>query len=178
MFKLLTEKGRQKVSHEYATRRVIVIIFAVIFVEVVGVVGLLPSYILSNIRHNEAQAWAEVVARSVGLKDNEAELQTWLLETNKRLVNLSPKLDIDRPSDFVEKVVEQKTKGISMTNFSWIKTKKTVDLSVSGVASDRKTLVAFEDGLNSSGNFSNVNLPISDLAKDKDISFQIKFSLK
>jgi len=175
MLKLLTEEEREKVSHEYHLRRAIVIIMALVSILVIGIIGLLPSYILSDLRYKEAFEWDRVVDNS-SLKENEAELQAWLAETNKRLEALSPKLDVDRPSDFIKKVLEQKISGISITNFSWGKVAGKVVLSVSGEASNRQALVAFKDRLSASGYFSNVALPVSDLAKDKEISFQIKFS--
>ena len=54
MFKLLTEEEKYKVAHEYAVRRVIVVLFALVLVVAVGIIGLLPSYVLSNARYNEA----------------------------------------------------------------------------------------------------------------------------
>ncbi len=175
MLKLLTEEERKKVAHEYHLRRGALIIVALVSILVIGVIGLLPSYILSNIRYEEALEWDRVVDNS-SLKEDEVELQVWLAETNRRLTALSPKLDVDRPSDFIKKVLDQKINGISITNFSWGKVAGKVTLSVSGEASNRQALVAFKDRLSDSGHFSDVILPISDLAKDKEISFQIKFS--
>lgn len=175
MLKLLTEEERKKVAHEYHSRRAAVIIVALVSILIVGIIGLLPSYILSSTRYKEALEWDRVVDNS-SLKEDEAELQAWLAETNRRLTALSPKLDVDRPSDFIKKVLGQKVSGISITNFSWGKVSGKVTLSVSGEASSRQALVAFKDRLSASGYFSDVTLPVSDLAKDKEISFQIKFS--
>lgn len=176
MFKLLTEEGREKVGREYSARRTIVMLLAFILVLIVGVIGLLPSYILSNIREKEALARVKTLNNSTLEGENGADLQAWLIETNRRLKTLSPKLDTDRPSNFVDQVLEQKLTGIRITAFSWLRSKDKITLSVNGVAEDRQKLVMFENKINSSGYFSNVTLPISDLAKDRDIAFQIKFS--
>ncbi len=176
MFKLLTEDGQKKVEREYKTRRTIVMLLAFILVLIVGVIGLLPSYILSNIREKEALTRVKILSNSNLEGENGAELQAWLVETNRRLKALSPKLDTDRPSNFVEQVLEQKLAGIRITALTWLRSKDKITLSVTGVAEDRQKLVMFENKINSSGYFSNVTLPISDLAKDKDILFQIKFS--
>jgi len=176
MFKLLTEKGRQKMIHEYVMRRTAVILLAIIFVLTVGIIGLLPSYMLSNVRNDETREWVNIINRSVGLEENEGELQAWLLETNRRLRTLSPKLDVDRPTDFIGQILEQRIDNISIENFSWTKTGDKATFLIAGVASDRQALVTFENKLSSSGYFSNVTLPLSDLAKDKDVDFQIKLS--
>lgn len=175
MLKLLTDEGREKVSREYKTRRLIVIFLALIFVSVITVIGLLPSYILSNGREQEAFERLRFTAE-VKNQEEGRELRAWLVETNKKISVLAPELDVDRPSDFVEGVLNLKLLGIKITNFSWSRAKDKITLSISGTASDRQTLVRFEDGISQSELFSDVILPISDLANDRNISFQIKFS--
>jgi len=175
MFKLLTEKERQKVAHEYAMRRAIVILLTLILVLVVGIIGLLPSYVLSNARENEALERMRIMG-SVGEREDDATLQAWLKETNRKLQVLSPALDTDRPSDFIEKILDQRITGIAVTDFSWARAKDKVILSINGMATSRQSLITFENRINSSKYFSEVALPISNLAKDKDIDFQIKLS--
>jgi hypothetical protein len=51
-------------------------------------------------------------------------------------------------------------------------------MSVSGIAQTREDLVGFVKKLQDSGFFSDVVSPISDLAKDKDISFSINLNVK
>ena len=161
---------------EYRARRSILMLLSFILVLVVGVIGLLPSYILSNVREKEALERVRILGNSNAGGEDGADLQAWLLETNRRLKALSPSLDVDRPSGFVDKVLEQKISGISITGLTWLRVKDKITLSINGVAQDRQKLVMFENNIKSSGHFSNVTLPISDLAKDKDIVFQIKFS--
>jgi hypothetical protein len=175
MFKLLTEEERYKVRREYSMRRAIVMLLALILVLVMGVIGLLPPYVLSNSRHNEVLERARI-ANSSKQHEGNLDLEVWLVEINNELEILSPKLDTDRPSSFIGKVLDEKITGVRLTGFSWIKVKNGVTLSISGVARDRQALIAFENNINSSGQFSNVALPISNLAKDRDIDFQIKFS--
>lgn len=175
IFKLLTEEEKQKVVHKYAMHRAVVMLSAFIFVLVAGIIGLLPSYVLSNARQNEALARTRIV-NSPGQIDNELALQAWLKETNQKLQVLSPALDTDRPSSFVERVLNQKVVDVRVTGFSWTRVKDKITLSVNGIALDRQALITFEDKINSSGYFSEVALPISNLAKDRDIDFQIKFS--
>lgn len=173
MFKLLIEEERQKVMREYIRRRAIVILFAFILVLTIGIIELLPSYIFSNAHKNEMLARTQVTGSS-GAKGDELSLQSWQKEMNLKLRVLSPALDTNRPSDFIERILNQKITGVAITGFSWLKVKDKITLSVNGVALDRQTLVTFENRINSSGYFSEVTLPISDLAKDKDIDFQIK----
>ena len=175
MFKLLTDEEKQKVAHEYSVRRAVVVLLALILVLVVGIIGLLPSYILSDARQNEVLERTRIMG-SVGQRGDEKDLQTWLRETNRKLQILSPELDTDRPSIFIERVLDQKVLGARITGLSWIRAEDKITLSVNGVALDRQALIAFENSINSSGYFSEATLPISNLARDRNIDFQIKFS--
>ena len=176
MFKLLTEEEGQKVRGEYATRRVIVTLYALILVFIVGLIGLLPSYILSNARQHDVLERTRIMD-TTGQRGGESELQAWLAKVNLELKVLSPELDTDRPSDFIERILDEKVPGIRLTGFSWIKVKDKVTLSVNGVASDRQVLIVFEDRIKTSGYFSEVTLPLSNLAQDKNIDFQIKLGV-
>lgn len=175
MFKLLTDQARQKVAREYALRRTIIMLCGLTLVFLMGATGLLPSYVLSTARLNEVLERARAMNNLLDGKD-EPDLRAWLIETNHRLKMLSPKLDTDRPSVLLEKAISLSPKGIRLTSFLWTKTEEGANLSVAGVARDRQTLLSFQNRLNNSGYFSNATLPISNLARDKNIDFQIKFS--
>lgn len=175
MFKLLTDEEKQKVQREYVMRRAVVMLSGFVLVLVVGIIGLLPSYLLSNVRQYEALERTRIMG-SVGQRGDESYLQTWLAKINLELQLLSPELDKDRPSDFIEQVLEQKIAGISLIDFSWVKVKDKLSFSVNGVASDRQALITFENRIKSSQHFSEVTLPISNLAQDRNINFQMKFS--
>ena len=175
MFKLLTEEERQKVAHEYAMRRLIVMLCALILVLVVGIIGLFPSYLLSNV-HRIMALERTKIAGSAEQRNEDLGLQVWLEEINRKLQLLSPTLDTDRPSHLIKKILDQKNEGIIITGFSSIKTKDKTNLSVSGVSANRQSLITFENRIASLSDFSEVVSPISNLAKDKDINFQIRLS--
>ncbi len=175
MFKLLTEPEAKKVAREYARRRGVVILAGLILVLVIGIAGLLPSFVLLNVRENEVLERVRITD-TLEPKAGGPDVEVWLSLTNRRLALLSPELDTDRPSVSIGQILEQKVPGIRLTGISWIKADDKVAISVAGISRDRQTLVTFENRISTSGYFSDVTLPISDFAKDRDISFQIKFS--
>lgn len=178
MYKLLPDEERAKIQAEYSRRRYVVMLSASITVIVVGMVGLFPSYMLSNARQNEVEERIKITGE-FGLDENKAELQAWLARLNLKLRTLSPKLDQDRPSDLIEEVINRRAVGIKITSFDWAKAEEAGNtLSISGTARDRQALIAFEGSLNASGRFATVALPISNLAREKDINFQVKLSPK
>src|SRR3990167_7993936 len=152
MFKLLTEEESQKVSHEYTMRRTVVLLVTLIQVMVLGIIWLMPSYVLSSARQNEMRERV-IIMGGAGQRGDEAGLQEWLAKINLQLLTLSPKLDTDRPSFFIKRIVDQKSAGVVLTNFSWTKVKDKINLGVNGVASDRQTLITFENRINASGHF-------------------------
>lgn len=177
MFKLLTEEEKHKVEGEYSLRRAIVMIAGLIFVCAVGIIGLMPSYLLSNIRKDEAEDRMRILAQS-GLIEDTSEAEVWLSKVNQKLKALDPALDLDPPSALIAEILEKKINGISITNITLSKVKSKVTISVNGVAEDRQTLITFRDSISVSESFSSVVLPISNLTQDRDISFEIKLSPK
>lgn len=179
MFKLLTEEARKKAMREYAVRRSVIAVASLTVVLVIALAGLFPAYILSATRKTEVEERVRVMG-NIGLQGNESSLQRWLTDTNLKLQFLNPKLDKDRPSEFIEQVLQEKIIGIHITGLNWFKSRnekgETLSLSVSGIAEDRQTLLYFENRLNISGHFAKVTLPVSNLAKEKNIVFQIKIT--
>ena len=175
MYKLLTDEEKKIVAKAYAERRAVVMLSACIFILVVALIGLLPTYILTTWRQDEVVLRAKTMIE-LGQTGNDEGLQNWLSKVKRELQVLSPKFDTDRPSQFIKMVVDERVSGVRLNAFSWVKVKNKVTLSISGVAVDRQALIAFEDDIQASRNFSGVTLPISDLARDKNISFQIKFT--
>lgn len=177
MFKLLTEEARKKIKSEYILRRGVAMLTALIAAVVIGMIGLFPSYIISNAQHKEVQGHIEPV-ESLELQKDYSSLYYWLDGMKFRIGALDPSSDKERAAPFIESLLKEKISGIKVTELSWLRLDKKPVLSVSGTAQDRQALIAFEERLNSSGKFSSVTLPVSNLAKDKNISFKLKLSPK
>ena len=56
--------------------------------------------------------------------------------------------------------------------------KKSASMRVSGVASNREMLISFSNALKNSGKFSNVEVPVSSLTKDKDLPFTMNIFIE
>jgi hypothetical protein len=177
MFKLLTEESKAQVKKEYFLRRYVVALSSLSVVALIALVGIFPSYILSIARQQEVAERARVLGEGTP-QQGEADLSEWLALFNQKLKLLSPKLDKDRASGMIEAGLAEKGSGISVIAISWVKRDSEILLSMQGVARDRQALIAFEKRLNASGQFESVALPVSNLAKDSNINFQVKLSPK
>jgi len=172
MFKLLTEETRKKVAHEYMLRRLIVAFLALDVVLVIGIIGLMPSYVLSDVRQVEVSERSRILDATGNISDN-SELQAWLTRANLQLALLAPQPNVRKPSEVMGNLLSQDTVGISLTTFFWVKVDDEILLQVEGMADNRQALINFENNVSASGHFSDVSLPVSNLAKDSDINFQV-----
>jgi len=176
MYKLLPEEQKKIVAQEYGIRRAVVMLAASILVMLLGTAGLFPSYMLSGARRQEVLERTRIMG-DVAPKEDEAALQEWLSGFNAKLQTLTAFAETAEPTRLIDKVLEEKVAGIRLTGFVWTFAKNKATLAVSGTARDRQALIALEDSLNASGQFGSVSLPLSNLARDKDIEFQVNLTL-
>lgn len=173
MFKLLTEEKKVEIEKEYKLRLIIIALWSVIAVIIIGMVSLFPSYILTKARHAEVVERLALMERT-SLSAEDQEVEFWLTQINQKLKFLAPKFDDDRPAAFIEEALKVKVSGIRINSLEWKREDGKEALVLSGTSNDRQSLISFENALNKSGKFGKVSLPISNLAKDKDIDFQVK----
>ena len=172
MYKLLTEEANAKAHKEYLYRRSVTILMASVVVFFIGLAGLFPSFILSSTKKFELIERVRMVNQG-GVKDSGVDPGSWLASLNLKLQILAPELDNIRPSYSIEDVIQQKALGVRIMSFSWSYDKDKSTLSLAGTAINRDALLKFQKNLISSGKFSEVTLPVSNLAKGKDINFQM-----
>jgi hypothetical protein len=175
MYKLLTIEEKKKVRHEYNEHRAVVILSCLLLIIVVAIVGLFPSYLLSSARNQEVVG--RMQSEGIDSTSVESQLQSWLVDLNLKLATLYPREETDHPSSLIEEVILQKKEGLRLTSFTWGKKDGNVTLFISGRADTRQVLISFQNDLTATGKFSNVTLPVSNLAQDKDINFQINLTL-
>ncbi|MEY2664732.1 MAG: hypothetical protein RIT04_540 [Candidatus Parcubacteria bacterium] len=139
----------------------------------IGVVALLPSYILSRGQETKAAEDLALLQKTSHSQDaNQAEAS---IKTTKALITaFEGHQDTVPLSLIIETVVLQRKPGISITSVQ-VKRSGMTDaaLNVAGVATSRDALLTFQKSLAKDPHFSKVDLPISDLAKTKDIRFNI-----
>ncbi|MBX4200133.1 hypothetical protein KW790_01580 [Candidatus Parcubacteria bacterium] len=172
MFKLLSPEQNKIVEGEYKRRRFIVFLLGLNFVLVLGVIGLFPTYALVTTRLTAVNDLISNLNHNMGTS-TDADLKAWADETNKTLALLTPVNDTDAPYEFFQEIINSKSSGVHLSALSWHKDAKKVSLILTGVAKDRQALLDFESKLNSSSKFAPTNFPVSDLAQDKDINFQV-----
>jgi hypothetical protein len=171
MLNLLPEDKKLLLQKDYLLRFSIVAVLLACLVIVVGLVLLLPSYLLLNATELSLEDELHEKQNTESSKEYE-KLRTLIKNASADLTILSPTEVAIR--DLVELVASKKGSSVFITHITAArKTGRTVTLSVSGVAKTREDLVAFKKVLELDRAFDKVVLPVSNLAKSKDIAFTL-----
>ncbi len=173
MFNLLPESLKQEIITDYKLRRFIIALVFLIFIEISFMIFMLPSFIISHSKEKELELRVQVIDKS-----SEA-LNINSIKTTIRSLNNDLNI-IDRMSAYLEPVLlidtvlSKKTNSIRITDISYTSVStSTANLAIQGISSTRDTLVEFKKNLDESGFFKNIDLPISNLAKDRNINFSM-----
>lgn len=178
MFNLLPFEQKKRLKAEYKKRLVVVILLHFFIAELVAVVLLIPTIILTVTDENE-----------LSTQMHEFEIQTaetasssyaaLLKQTTDRLGILSPTRNKARPSEAFIHVAEARQAGIHVEKMSYKASKDYAagDLIIDGHADGRDALLLFRKSLESIENFSSVRLPVSNFAQEKNIPFSINIAV-
>lgn len=187
MIDFLPASEKYTLRKEYRLRVFSVFLGMVSMVLTLLILSYVPTYVAVSSQYNDSLAVSqspEATERMSQIK----EVETVIVETNKKIDILlgggSPSLSV---SPVFLGVLDSRIPGISVTHLSYTqggvvsrkgKEEKLPSLfTLDGRSVDRKTLLAFKDNLAQKKEFSTIDLPISSLVKETDLTFSIKISL-
>ena len=172
MLNLLPKKYKEQVRAEYIRRFIITSAFVLSFVTVSFGVAIFPTYLDVKLKKEAVEADLANVKSSSLAKDKNAVTGTIKdLETKIKVISL---VSGERATDFISKASDLKTKGISIQNISYVKKDDSLkEVVVSGVAQGRADAVAFSKKVKSSGWIVVSDIPLSNLASERNIPFSI-----
>lgn len=175
MANLITEKQKKTIRTEYIIR------LSAASLLVAGLLGLfllayvVPYYV--SVRDKDlkvAEQFQNVI--SAENKENVGESASRIVSTTLeelKTIEVYAQGNIIPSEEFI-KIIENKNPDIRLTRLSFNKIKKGQgQILVSGLAKNREGLVDFIEALKSKARFNSVDSPISDFAKDSDISFTL-----
>lgn len=81
------------------------------------------------------------------------------------------------PTDIIERVIAVLPNGVSLHSIQWEQRATDELLDMSGSAMTRASLIAFGDGLRTTGLFTDVDIPIESLASQNDLQFRLSLIL-
>lgn len=178
-YTLLPEPEIRKLRREYRVRVFIILLLFVSCAILIGSLSLLPSYFLSDDQGAKAAKSAEELQK--GREERGIDQVEKELARNQVILK---QLGLEKSkivfSDLIQTVGKYRSPQILISAFelSSLQTKGTTTLTVvlQGKALTRDSLIEFKKNLEQDKRFSGVELPISDLAKSKDIPFALKLA--
>ncbi len=172
MINLIPPHARKEVKHEYWIRVVTVWFF--LCITAMGIVALLyiPVYVLIQ---SQIAAYEETYQRAVQNDSSYKEIQSTLTQTNATAQQLLQGADTQSFSEIIDALERIAGTAVVIEEISsqrndegYIET-----VRVQGIAATREELASFRDMIEAASLFASAELPISNLAKDKDASFAI-----
>ena len=177
MFNLLPKNLKEKIKAEYRLRLLIAVFIFVLCTQVLFLVFLFPSWLISYQKEKEALAEIERVNQDKFTPETDSTASVIAL-TNLKLNILNTVLKYPESGPFLYAIIESKTPAVSLYQFIYTSTGGSgANISVSGLSLNRQDLVSFAKNLSDSGKFKTVLLPVSNLTKDKDLNFSINLDI-
>lgn len=175
MANLITQKQKRNVRVDYIIRYISVSFLMLSLLGLFLLAYVIPYYF--SVYEQDIKAGEQF--ESLILIENKENVG----ESASRVVNLTLdqikaielyNQDSINPSAHFLKIINNKNNNISLTKLSFsLITKKQAQFLVSGIAKNREGLVIFIEDLKNQGDFTNVESPVSDFAKDSDIAFTL-----
>lgn len=178
MFNLLPENLRKSIVSEYRLRLVVIVIVFIILIQVSFLVFLFPSWLVSFYKEKEFSLQSDEVNKSLSTLDI-SSTTSFIKSFNTKLGIINDSLDYPKFVPVMDEVLSKKPTSIRISGIYYsVNSANSSVLTLEGIGDTRESLVSFSESLRSVKNFKKVDLPISNLAKDKNIDFTISVTIE
>lgn len=154
-------------------RRVGVMLGLTSLLLLVSIAVFLPSLIFSRGKRDAAIYTLSTMGASKQTTDKLA-FEKWVEYTNNEIKELSIESIPDKPYSYLQKVLASKPGTSRVTNFTFTRgagSYKTI--KVRGEALTRQSLLEFQDNLKETGDWTQVDFPVSTIAEESNINFEL-----
>lgn len=177
MFNLLPESIKKQITDEYKLRRILVILFALVVLEVISLVFVFPSWVVSDYKEKSSSAKAKQMESST-INSDINSIKSQIKTINSEMLLLDRFLEYPKVKKYLDVVLNKKTNSILINKFSYASlSTSTAIINIQGVSSTREALVSFKQNLTDSKTFKTVDLPVSNFTKDKNINFNLTMTV-
>lgn len=174
MINLIPPSAKKSITFEY-WKRVITVWFCLFSSALVILsVFLLPTYIALQ---SEISFLEDKVSSGIDRVSDYDITATELITANKQAALLLDNKATNTPSSLVAILNTYAGKAVSLNNFQFTKLDSSPVITLAGIAATRQELARFRDVITQDPRFGVVNLPISNLIKDKDLLFSMEISI-
>lgn len=174
MINLIPPAGHRAVRKEYLVRVSATYCFLFAAVFILLTISLIPTYVLVQAQMRAFDAEASVEAEGGDIKIVEEDMvRTEAILTELRKTPTTPQM-----SAIIREIERAATPGISFRNFSLQYAAEGLDpILVQGTAARREELVALKQAIEAHELFESAEVPLADLAKERDVPFTITITL-
>lgn len=172
MSNLIPPEARKKIITEYWMRVASVWLVLAAMAACTVVAFLLPTYVLVNSQVQLYEASAQEASAQVASYDASAKALVAASQQARLIVEGARRRPVLSVYDTVRDIVD--TYGVQVSSYQFVpKEAQISEVKIEGVADTRLSLAGFRDALAANPLIARVDLPISNLAKDRDISFSL-----
>jgi Tfp pilus assembly protein PilN len=173
MFNLLSLQDKRELTREFRLRAAAIALFLFSALALTGAASLAPSLFLLTEKEDIARRQIDVLSSSSSAEES-ARVEKSISTIDERLALLAGAGLQAKFSSVINGAVSVLPQGVALDRISVSgKSEQSYEVSFSGVAKTRSSLVTFAHSLEGLPFFSSATLPVSYLAKDTDISFTI-----
>ena len=175
MINLIPENAKSRVRREYLARTGAVWLFLFATALTASAIFLMPTYVLyirqSGDLHTdktEPEGRAEEYARITASLEEAAVFAQQLSQKDASIT----------ASEILTHVERARNEGVTLLGLYAAREKEKVKIEVRGAARSRESLRTFQDALRRDAFFLDAQVPVSDLARDTDLTFTMTLTLR
>lgn len=171
MINLIPSAAKRGILVEYWVRVVSVWLILWAIALIAAASTLLPAYVLISSQVSLHEESASVASQKVS--DYETA-SVALVQASQQARMIVDEKEVMQFSTYMQLLESLQGEGITVSAYTMEREKEGIaPIGIEGVAENRKALASFRDRLLAAKEVSSVDLPISNLAQDKDIQFSL-----
>lgn len=175
MINLIPAEAKKHLVREYWLRSVTVWFSLWAFALALGIFVLVPSYVLINL---QVKAYSDSAQTADEKNANFESVGKDLERASKTAGSLSEHFTESPITDYIKLLRSFESSSISITQISIDRAVSGVSpIKMTGIAEDRQSLAAFRSRMLEDETIETVDLPISNLAKDRQIPFDLTVTM-
>lgn len=174
---LLPQKEQKHVLVNYRMRLTVVAIGALSVLALTAGVLLLPAYVIATNKVTLAQAQLDQASQNGGSGIGAEDPKETVRKIQATLAIVAPTDNKKVPSQIITDLLGRITPGISLKDIFFNVVLDGGNLTIHGVAQDRKALAAFGESLRTNPLFASTDIPPSSFVKKSNIDFTIIIKL-